>query len=754
MSEQNLTLEAVKEERKKVNVLFGKIERSNIDSFAVLSISIREGMYNTIQELSDTLSQPNTNSFVKKRFKRNVVRELRENLITLPQNWLKSQSLLYGYAYLESWLMSVKSKIATVYINLWQRIDIVYENKFISTIIEFRQALLQFNKNEKSNSEEVSDFLEKFGSREDLSVYFRDSLNETGRKIQQSTRNFPETVEVIQKESFYDFENLQFDYLKTLNISASQLLNYIVQTKCIEPLSHSLGATVGDKVRELNITLKEVVSSVSFIVNGDDPGVDTKKLIEEHTNRLIEMENEAKAVIQQVDSIFYSELQKLDDLFSISAFTRNTYNLKHYVWSKETKKQLNLLKETAIRVKRYFDHLIGQIWYRQSSGVIQAGKLIDENSDRTDLDDILNMIDQVKIKQGRSEKIPFYYSQLYLSSQSNLFEFWVGRKSEMDKAEKSIKRFREGRQGGIMITGDRKSGKTFFVQKIIHSFLDEAKVYFVIPPAEGNPDKKLFRKILSDTFESDESPDVILDKLSDNSIIVFDDFEFFYERSLNGLGAVNELLRLIAKFGQRHLFIVNMNNFAFDIMSRVKNVGNYFLNVIKLQPMNAEELHEAVMVRHNSGNYKLRLSDRKNPIPGNWDYARLFSRHFSITNGNVGNMMYSWIANVEDVKDNYILINRPKHPDIQVFEMMNPEWYVVLVQIILHRALSVRKLAGILLLENNGNRDSKKFNELREKLKSMERAGILVRMRDSGLYDIDSAVYPYLIEFFVSKGIL
>ncbi len=753
LSEQNLTLKTVREERKKVNALFEKINKSNVESFAALSSSLKKDIYDIIREISDKLAQPDTNGLIKNQIGRKVVTELRDGLETLPQNWLRSQSLLYGYAYLEAWLMSVKSKIGTVYINLWRRFDSVYESKFINNVKELREVLSNLNEKGKWESDDLSEFIEKFGNRDDLQIFFRDSLNETGRKIQQSVRNFPETIEIIQKESFYDFENLQFDYLKTFNISASQLLNYLVQIKCIEPLYDSL-RPVGEKVRELDVALKEVISSVSFNADGDDADIDAVELIREQSERLIEIEKEAEQLLKQVGDVFYPQLQKLEDVFSITAFTSKTSNLKHYVWSEETKKHLNVIKETGLKIKRYFNHLVGQIWYRQSSGVIHAGKLLEEGSSGSGLDDMLNMIEKIKIRPGKMDKIPFYYRQLYLNSQSNLFEFWGGRKSELERAERSIRRFNEGYQGGIMITGDRRSGKTFFVQKIIHDFLDESKVYYVIPPVEGNPDKKMFRKILSDTFESEEHTDVILAKLPEKSVIVFDNLEFFFERSINGLEAIDELVRLISKFGNRHLFIVTMNGFTYEVLSKVRNVENYFLNIIRLKPLNAEELQEAVMIRHNSGSYKLRFADKKNPIPGNWDYAKLFSRYFTLTNGNVGDMMYSWIVNVEDVKDNYILINHPKHPDIQNFEMMETGWYVILVQMVLHGALSVRRLSGILQLDKNGSRNNRNWGELIKKLKNMERAGIIVRNRNSGLYDIDRAVYPYLIEFFVSKGIL
>ncbi len=753
LSEQNLTLDMVRAEREKVNELFEKIKGSNIELFASLSSSLKKDIYEIIREVSVKLVQPDTNNNIKNRMGRKSAAEIRDRLDILPHNWLRSQSLLYGYAYLEAWLMSVKSKIGTVYINLWRRFENVYESKFISSVKELRRVLMNLNEKGKWKSDDLSAFIEKYGNRDNLQVFFRDSLNETGRKIQLSVRNFPETVEIIQKESFYDFENLQFDYLKTFNISASQLLNYLVQVKCIEPVYHSMGP-VGEKVGELDVILKEVVSSLSFNVAGEEPDIDGAKLISEQLDKLNTIEKEAEILMKQVDDLFYPQLQKLEDVFSITAFTRNTSNLKHYVWSEETRKHLNLLRDSAVKVKKYANHLIGQIWYRQSSGIIQAGKVISENSAGSDLDDLLNVVETVKISPAKSDKIPFYYRQLFLSSQSNLFEFWVGRRYELEKTEKSIRRFKEGRQGGIMITGDRRSGKTFFVQYIVHRFLDEAKTYYVIPPIEGNPDKKHFRKIISDTFETDESPDIILSKLSENSVIVFDDFELFTERSINGMEAVNELIRLISKFGQKHLFIVTMNSFSLNLVSRIIDIGSYFLNVIRLQPMNAEELQEAVMVRHNSGSYKLRFANRKNPIPGNWDYARLFSRYFSLTKGNVGDLMYSWIANIEDVKENHIAIDKPVYPDIQVFERMDTDWYIILTQIALHRAMSFGRLARILFPENGGEKKGKKLRELKEKLENMERAGILIRRSDSGLYDIDSAVYSFVVEFLRSKGVL
>lgn len=360
------------------------------------------------------------------------------------------------------------------------------------------------------------------------------------------------------------------------------------------------------------------------------------------------------------------------------------------------------------------------------------------------VNDTRNILEQISLKPQIGDKLPFYYKQLFIRKQYYLNEFWSGREKELHEAELAIKRYRSGLTGAILVTGDHHSGKTFFSQYFVNKFYPDAQSFNLTPPYAGSADLRLFRMSLENLFEISGSYYKIFNSLPDNSVVIIDDLALWWEQSERGFAVVAQLIELIDKYSARCLFVINLNKFTYSLIRRMNPVDNYFISIIELSAFNTEELQNIILTRHESGNLKLRLYNRLRDQLRPWDYARLFSKYYSVSGGNVGVALQYWLANIEDVKDKTLFIRTPQMPDISVLDTMKSGWYLLIIQLLLHKRANLRKLARI-MREN--------VQEIKETIDILLRSGI-VEEKNPGVYELNTLFYPFILRKLNEKDMI
>jgi hypothetical protein len=190
--------------------------------------------------------------------------------------------------------------------------------------------------------------------------------------------------------------------------------------------------------------------------------------------------------------------------------------------------------------------------------------------------------------------------------------------------------------------------------------------------------------------------------------------------------------------------VINLNRYSYELMRKMHPIENYFLSIIELQPFAAEELQEIVMKRHNPINLKLRMHGRLRDHLRTWDYAKLFSKYFTVSGGNVGVALQFWLANIEDVQDDTLYIRTPHQPDISIFDALKPGWFLIIIQLMLHKRANLRKLARIC-------RDN--LQEIKENIDILLRSGILVE-KTPGVYELNTLFYPHLQRKLIEKDMI
>ncbi len=732
-----------------------KLKISNRETTETLTSYLYSNINEFIQKFSDGLNQLNANKALEgKAYDIKSTKNIIKFIFTIPPLWKQNQRLLINTIKLELGLLAFTTKLRSILSGVAIETGATIEREVIAQEIEMREKLVNFLVQLKGETP-VKFNPENYGEleqHETFHAYFHQLIEKTFRKIKLATSVLPETIEIIAEDSVNNFYVRQFKNIDTVNISVAELMDYMLQSEFLEPLQ-KLVSEIPLKLEKINSSINEVIRNLTF---GIEKETETSKenapkalslipIVEEHI-KLFTCEMDKSAEIKtQIINLLNERLNTFEDRLSFHSFIKSASNLKQYIRDIEIRKRWYYLQTLRQGTKKFIQHQLNQIWYRQSIGVMFTQRLRKESDPgHFSINDAINLCEKVTLSPEIGHKLPVYYSRLFIRKQYYLNEFWVGRKRELAEAAKGLRRYLEKFNGGLLILGDNNSGKTFFAQYFVNKYYQDATIYNVTPPYGGSANVQIFKQSLENTFEIKGSYYRIFKSLPEKSVLIIDDLSLWWEKSANGSEVIDQIKDLISKYSSKCLFVVLLQKHSFELINRMSSIENYFINTIELQAFNSEELQQIVLARHQSGGMKIKLANSLREHLRPWDYARLFAKYFTYSKGNAGVVLTAWLANITDIEKDYITIAAPKVPDLTVLENLKPEWYLLLLQLILHKRANLRKLSRISL---------ESIQEMKAKIESLKRSGLVVEMQP-GIFEINNYLYPHIKNILIEKEML
>ncbi len=754
-SQDKITPEMIEERKKSINQEVSNIRKLNQESSSILAEFTFSKLNEIVGDFSAALDQLNANkAFSKNTYDIQSARKIRNVIQIIPETWRKNQKSLINSLTLELGLLSFTTKLRSVLQDVANETNLIFEQKFIAQEVEMRDQLTKFSKQLKGGAQ-VKFNPENFGEleqRESFQAFFNQLIEKTFRKLRLATSVLPQSIELMHDDSLNSYSARQYKKIDTVNISVAELMDYLLQSEFVEPLQKNV-SEIPQKLEKINSAINEVIRNLTFDiekVTGEntttisEPAQITES-VDDHIKKFNNEIDRTAEVKTQIVNLFNERLNTFEDKLSFHSFVNNAINLKQYIRDIESRKRWYYLQHMRRSSQSFIQHQLNQFWYRQSVGVMLTRRLRKETTPgEFRVNDVINLTEKLGIAPETAHKIPYYYSRLFYRKQYYLNEFWVGRKKELAEGEKAIKRYNMGLFGGILIVGEATSGKSFYSQYFINKYYQDANVYTLTPPYGGSTDPKIFKQALESTFEVEGSYYRIFNTIPEQSVLIIDDLSLWWEKSEDGFAVLDQILELINKYGKKCLFVVNINNYSFDLISRIANIEAYFINIIELEPFNSEDLQKIVLTRHQSSRLKLKLTGSSRAYLRPWDLARLFARYFSFSRGNAGVVLLSWLANIDDIEKNIITIHTPRLPDMSILDHLKPDWYLLLVQLILHKRANLRKLSRICM----GS-----IQEMKSKIEILKRSRIIVE-NQPGIYEINGFLYPHLQAKLIEKEML
>ncbi|MFA8450900.1 MAG: hypothetical protein ACEPOW_09420 [Bacteroidales bacterium] len=719
-------------------------------SYANLNQNIKVENAKIINDLSNDLYPINANDFYKsQRIPTPQRKDLIAEIESLPEKWATNQSYNFNSSILEWTFISFIIKLRGIFDEALFYADIkmfsfISKNQ-LRLLEELQKISRQLKNDENIQFTYEPEILEEVGGFDN---FWKNFFENTFKHVKQATRSFPEKIDLLNNDQNQNFLDYQFKGYKPIQLRVSLLADYIIQNKVFAPLRNDTYELPGI-LQKAFVQLQDISKNILFAIE-ENKEKSKSDLLEVVDQKIQELTLEIKSVDEAKTNLHNRIAQHIKSIISelnIQNFSSNSETLKIYIKEQEKIKRNTFLKKIQSYAKKGVGNQITQFWYKRSLGALFTKKIQDyENTQISSVSDLLKVSDSLKIKQEILSQIPFYYHQLFSRKEYYLNDFWVGRKDDLNKAQEGLERYRSGNYGAILILGETDSGKSFFSQYMIQKDFDSSSsnVVTILPPPSGSISTEVFIDTLKRSFEVYGDIDFIFENLQKNSVVILEDLELWWEKSDDGLAIINYIIQLINKFSSKCLFVVTSNIHSYEFINRFQNLDNLFLCKIELGVFHTKQLQEVIMRRHLSSGMTFVLNKRSQNKFHSWNYARLFSKYFSISKGNIGVAMYTWLRSIKKVDGQNIEISIPSLPDTNSLDHLDTESYMLLLQILLHRRVTIDKLQRILIRD-------KEYCE--QRIISLLRAGIISEYRN-GIYELFPPLYPIIREKLQTKEIL
>ena len=449
-------------------------------------------------------------------------------------------------------------------------------------------------------------------------------------------------------------------------------------------------------------------------------------------------------MLEHLKEVSHKLVRESFEPLHITQIRKSTAELSHYLRDYQGRQVISRFGNWGKRLSDWSQKRLVKILYSRSEGVLLAKRIQVGKQQFSVTSRLLDINDMVSPSTEVLKQLPPYYVNLF-SGRSNIGkEFWIDRPIELSQAEKSLSRYNSGRKGGILVVGERNSGKTLLSKNIALRFYKDQSVYQVFPPANGSLREEdlavAFRKAAG-TYGGIHQ---VMASEPAGKVWILHDLELWWERSENGMGLVSLIGDLIDSYSSKFLFIININPFALSFINKMLNFDSYFIETIHCRPFDAEQIRDLILRRHETSGLKLTFSKGEEEVLSEVKMASLFHHYFRYSSGNPGVALNGWLANIRQVYGDNLLITKPEIAGASVFKDLPADWYSITSALALHKRLDFDRLIRIT-----------EMDELRmEKLLlSMLRSAIIAE-RLPGLYVVNQFMEPHLITVLKEKDLI
>jgi len=730
------------EGKQNVEVHLERLKEINNDMKKKLPVSLLSETHDAINSVSSRIERIPANLFLSPPPKKRV-KVLTKSIRFIPGKWASNHQTLLKSIHIESQLLLVEYRLyKTTNEALKEIYRILQEEVFAN--IKHINAPPEQQESKSGNKTKHKPVLLSLTSIQ-LQLSFNKVIDKTFRNIKSTLRQVPESVEIFTEDTINEITNDQFSEQEKIKIPVFRLVDYFVQNELIAPLVSSTNQLVKeiqtsltkieDAARLINLSTRNDLNQ-SFDNDYESFGDIQSFLAEQHghiTQNTLHIEQEFENYRKNI----LNNLNKAGNELHLYRLSKAAENSSVFS-RKEAREKVKFLRNKIEKTKAYIQKQRANLWYSQSEARLFAKKIAEGEKNRyTVVDQVLNLKETVAIKPGNLEKLPFYYQQLFLSKYNYQSEFWFGRIKELAEARKAIKRYHAGHKGSLIITGDRRSGKSFFTNFITTESIKSNPVYTIAPMGAGTTDPESFRLILGEVLGRNGSVNEMLNSIPENAVLIFDDMELWWEKSNEGGALLETIFQLVKTHCQKIFFVLVFNRVAYKIMNQLLPFEDFALQTIELQPFSSKELQEIILFRHRTSGFNLQVDSILPTGLTQARQARLFNQIFRFSEGNIGAALLCWIANIKDFKNNTIFMQSPRLPDVNVLGKLTGEMKVYLMQFILHKRLTVEQLRHI-VLENE--------DKIKYILQYLKRAGLIYEQAEQ-VYEIDSYMHIHLAKY-------
>lgn len=241
-----------------------------------------------------------------------------------------------------------------------------------------------------------------------------------------------------------------------------------------------------------------------------------------------------------------------------------------------------------------------------------------------------------KFSEENSQYINVFMVKGYIGE-----SFVIGRHDELAHFTELYNQWKKSYRGSVLITGQRYSGKSLFVEyaniKVLdgNAILLKPKFDFEI---NGKPHKAGYD--LKETLS-------LITKHAHNltPTVIIDDIESWYNKEHSLYSNIRQLAHVIDKYSSKVFFVVTMSNWLKHKMDKLMDISRVFQSDINLDRMSLQEIREVISIRQGATHKTLLNGVEKNITSD--EFNKITRQIYRKTHGNVGDSLSAWAASTK-----------------------------------------------------------------------------------------------------------
>ena len=214
--------------------------------------------------------------------------------------------------------------------------------------------------------------------------------------------------------------------------------------------------------------------------------------------------------------------------------------------------------------------------------------------------------------------------------------FHAGREAELGRAVTAIDAWRSGFRGSILVTGERYSGKTHFVELLAGRHFEQRVIRL-----RANRKVDFAGRRLEPTGNLREALGFVRKHTSGRRLLILiDDLELWSDRETSLAANADALREAIDTMGNRLMFVVTTSNWIIGHLAAATDLAGAFQVRLNLDYMREDDFVATVLTRHAATHMSVVDEDGKPMGPR---ALRRYAREIhGIARGNVGDGLRRW----------------------------------------------------------------------------------------------------------------
>jgi hypothetical protein len=310
-----------------------------------------------------------------------------------------------------------------------------------------------------------------------------------------------------------------------------------------------------------------------------------------------------------------------------------------------------------------------------------------------------------------------HYTSIFLTKGYIGESFWVGRETELTHMETLIDNWRLGFRGGVILSGQRFTGKSLFGELIANRFFPKDTIRLA-----PKTTIRVQGRHMTSSHDLGESLEFIRKySLNNHPLVWIDDLEVWSAPEMPLSKNVHALRKYMDNYGGRIFFMISMSNWLKAHLFRFHEMEKVFQAEINLDRIPAADIREAILIRHGATHKTLVDDQDREATPP--QFRKMTNRIAKIADGNIGEALNWWAVSTKKVDEDKVIHQFESGYPLPDF--ITPDSALVLSTIMLEKRTNEYRLR-----KTFGPAFSEKYGGIVQRLISL---GVLTRHADGWL---------------------